>query len=235
MVPRVTDDARDLPARVRFDAQGLVPAVVQDALTGEVRMVAFMNREALERTLRDGVVWLWSRSRGTLWKKGETSGNTLALRALWLDCDADCVLLQAEPAGPTCHTGAPSCFFAQPLGPRGVAPRPLGPLERLEATVCARRDGTPTRSYTQTLLSGGSEVLGGKLREEADELARAVAMESSERVAAEAADVLFHTMVALASRGVTWREVLRTLEAREGVSGLDEKAARGQATAPRSG
>ncbi|MBI5518371.1 MAG: bifunctional phosphoribosyl-AMP cyclohydrolase/phosphoribosyl-ATP diphosphatase HisIE [Deltaproteobacteria bacterium] len=211
---------------VRWDPQGLVPAVVQDAHTGEVRMVAFMNREALERTLTEGVVWFFSRSRGRLWKKGETSGNTLTVRALWLDCDHDCVLIQGLAAGPTCHTGAPSCFFTRVQGPGSPATRPLGALERLEATIAARRDGPPTRSYTQTLFTGGALKIGEKLREEADEVSRALAGEAPERVAEEAADVLFHLLAGLSLRGVALREVLAVLERREGVSGLDEKASR---------
>jgi phosphoribosyl-ATP pyrophosphohydrolase/phosphoribosyl-AMP cyclohydrolase len=217
-----------LVAGVRFDASGLVPAVAQDALTGEVRMVAFMSREALSLTLSTGVAHFHSRSRGALWKKGESSGNTLAVRRVMLDCDGDCVLLLVDPAGPTCHTGAPSCFAreATAAGWSPAAPTPTAASE-LSATIEARRDGgAAQRSYTRTLLDQGADAIGAKLREEADELARATASETPARVASEAGDVVYHLMVALASRGVSWRAVLAELARRAGRSGLDEKASR---------
>ncbi len=215
---------------VRFDAQGLAPAVVQDALTGEVRMVAFMSREALSLTLSTGVAHFWSRSRGSLWRKGESSGNTLAVRRVLLDCDGDCVLVLAEPAGPTCHTGAPSCFTREArAGAWEAVEAPHTAASELFATVEARRDADGGgRSYTRQLLDAGAARIGEKLREEADELARATAGESDERVASEAADVVYHLMVALASRRVPWRAVLAALAKRAGRSGLDEKAARGR-------
>ncbi len=217
-----------LLSAVRFDDHGLVPAVAQDALTGEVRMAAFMSREALSLTLSTGVVHFHSRSRNALWKKGETSGNTLAVRRVLLDCDGDCVLVLVEPAGPTCHTGAASCFSREAT-PEGWAPvaAPHAAASELSATIEARRDAGPSqRSYTRALLDGGPDAIGAKLREEADELARAVKGESFERVASEAADVIYHLMVALASRGVPWRAALAEIARRAGRSGLDEKAAR---------
>lgn len=222
----MTDDPR-LDA-VSFDDRGLVPAVAQDALTGEVRMLAYMNREALALTLSTGVAHFWSRSRASLWKKGETSGNTLAVRAVHLDCDGDAVLLRVEPAGPTCHTGAPSCFSRAASGEGWIDLRPLAELDALEATVAARRDDPASagRSYSRQLIDGGADAVGAKLREEADELARAVKGESGDRVASEAADVVYHLVVALASRRVAWRDVLAALARRGGVSGLVEKAAR---------
>ncbi len=217
------------------DAAGLVPCVVQDAATGQVRMLAYMNEDALARTLETGDVTFFSRSRGRLWTKGETSGHRLRLVELRADCDGDALLARVEPAGPTCHTGRPSCFF------RTLAPRPgedEGPaagraafLHRVERVIADRRAGrgvtSPTgRSYVRSLLEAGAGAVGAKLREEADELARAVAGESNERVAEEAADLLFHTLVALASRNVRLDEVVAVLEARFGRSGIDEKAAR---------
>jgi phosphoribosyl-ATP pyrophosphohydrolase/phosphoribosyl-AMP cyclohydrolase len=225
-------DARSrdgLMESVKFDGAGLVPAVAQDHLTGEVRMVAFMSREALSLTLATGVAHFHSRSRGKLWKKGETSGHTLSVRRAFLDCDGDCILLHVDAAGPTCHTGAPSCF-TRAAGEEDwrEVPAPDVAVAELEAVVTARRDDPAAagRSYTRALLDGGAEKIGAKLREEADELARAVAGESAERVAAEAADVIYHLVVAVASRGVAWRTVLAELARRSGTSGLVEKASR---------
>ncbi len=218
----------DALSEVRFDDRGLVPAVAQDALTGEVRMVAFMSREALSLTLSTGVAHFYSRSRNALWKKGESSGNTLAVRRVLLDCDGDCVLLMVDPAGPTCHTGAPSCFSREADGDawREVG-APLPAASELSATIEARRRAPAAqRSYTRALLDGGADAIGAKLREEADEFARATASESPERVASEAADVIYHLMVALTSREVSWRDVLSELARRAGRSGLDEKASR---------
>lgn len=220
----------ELLTAVTFDAQGLVPAIAQDALTGEVRMLAYMNREALSETARTGVATFWSRSRSELWVKGATSGNVLRVREILLDCDGDGVLLRVDPEGPSCHTGAPSCFFRRWDGARweGGA-RPLPELDALWETLDARRrdGGAAGRSYTRQLLDAGSRRIGEKLREEADELARAVDAEADDRVASEAADLVFHGLVALVSRGVPWRAVLAALAKRRGVSGLAEKASRG--------
>ena len=223
-------DERAIFDEVRFDERGLVPAVAQDWLTGEVRMVAFMSREALALTLSTGVAHFYSRSRSSLWKKGESSGNTLAVKRVLLDCDGDCVLVMVAPAGPTCHTGSPSCFSREVRDGRWEAVEaPHAAASELAATIESRaRDASAQRSYTRTLLDGGAAAIGAKLREEADELARATASESSSRVASESADVLYHLMVALVSRGVSWRDVLAELARRAGRSGLDEKASRGR-------
>jgi phosphoribosyl-ATP pyrophosphohydrolase/phosphoribosyl-AMP cyclohydrolase len=221
------EPARWLDA-VRWDERGLVTVVVQDALTGEVRMVAWADREALARTVATGEAHFFSRSRGRLWRKGETSGNVLLVRALLLDCDGDSALVLVEPHGPTCHTGAPSCFFrALDGGAWTEQSRPLPMMDRLEAALRARAEGASDRSYTRALLDAGPEKIGAKLREEADELARAVASESEARVAGEAADLVYHACVGLLARGVPWRVVLEELSRRFGTSGLDEKAARG--------
>jgi phosphoribosyl-ATP pyrophosphohydrolase/phosphoribosyl-AMP cyclohydrolase len=218
------------------DERGLVTAVVQHADTGQVLMVGMMSREALERTLETGRVTFWSRSRQTLWEKGETSGNTLALRSLRIDCDGDALLVAAVPAGPTCHTGATSCFFRAHTGDAlATDDGPLAPdavLAKLFALVLARKAGhgatqAQGRSYVRELLAGGTAKVEAKLREEADELARAIASESDARVAAEAADLVFHALVALAARDVDLREVTTVLAGRLGTSGVDEKARRG--------
>jgi phosphoribosyl-ATP pyrophosphohydrolase/phosphoribosyl-AMP cyclohydrolase len=212
-----------------FGPDGLAPAIAQDRLTGQVRMLGHMNAEAVARTLATSRATFFSRSRGVLWEKGETSGHALRVVSVVADCDADALLVLTDPIGPTCHTGSPSCFFRS-LTARGAAEgaaRDAAPvLEDLERTVLDRRAAPASTSYTKTLLDGGPARIGAKLREEADELARAVASESADAVASEAADVLYHVVVALASRGVPLRQALATLAARSGTSGLVEKAER---------
>ena len=212
-----------------FGESGLLPAVVQDRLTGQVRMVGYMSRESLAATLRTGRATFFSRSRSELWEKGQSSGNTLRVVSLHADCDADTILVLVDPTGPTCHTGTPSCFFRS-VGADGALTdeaRDATPfLEALEREIEARKQSVGSKSYTRHLLDGGPERIGAKLREEADELARAIESESDDRVASEAADVLYHAMVGLASRGVSLRDVLDKLAARAGTSGHDEKARR---------
>lgn len=225
---------------VKYGDDGLIPAIVQDRLTGQVRMVAYMTREALARTLATGRATFFSRSRGALWEKGEQSGNTLHVRAIYADCDADALVLLADPAGPSCHTGRPSCFFREvdehgqvttqsgaassATDENGAEAAPF--LHELERIIASRRDASASKSYTRTLLDGGADRIGAKLREEADELACAIASEADERVVSEAADVLYHLMVGLASRGIGMREVLSALADRTKKSGHEEKAAR---------
>ncbi len=212
-----------------FGESGLLPAVVQDRLTGQVRMVGYMNRESLAATLRTGRATFFSRSRNELWEKGQSSGNTLRVISLHADCDADTILVLVDPTGPTCHTGTPSCFFRR-IGAGGAltdqARDAATFLEELEREIDARKQSVGAKSYTRHLLDGGAPRLGGKIREEADELARAIEGESDERVASEAADVLYHVMVGLASRGVSLHDVIAQLAARAGTSGHEEKARR---------
>jgi phosphoribosyl-ATP pyrophosphohydrolase/phosphoribosyl-AMP cyclohydrolase len=217
---------------IAFGDGGLVPAIVQDRLTGQVRMLAYANREALARTLETGRATFFSRSRGEIWEKGATSGNGLRVFAVVADCDADALLYLVDPTGPTCHTGAPSCFFRR-VGEAGAADEGVDAtafLETLEREIDARKRSTAAKSYTRHLLDGGAERIGAKIREEAGELAQAIASESDQRVASEAADVVYHVLVGLASRGVNLRVVVAELAARAGQSGHDEKASR---TAPR--
>jgi phosphoribosyl-ATP pyrophosphohydrolase/phosphoribosyl-AMP cyclohydrolase len=180
---------------IRFDEQGLVPCVMQDANTGEVLTLAYMNAEALRRTRETGEMHFWSRSRGELWRKGETSGNTMRLRALRYDCDEDALLALVDPAGPACHTGERTCFY------RGeMEPQPTEALAALERTIAQRASAGDTgASYTARLLED-PKLIGAKVREEADEVARAAAGEADERLAEEAADVLYHLAVLMASR-----------------------------------
>lgn len=213
--------------RLRPDERGLVPAVAQDRFTGEVRMVAWMSRDALEKTLATGLATFFSRSRERLWTKGEESGHVLRVHEIVADCDGDTLLLLVDPEGPSCHTGTATCFFRRDGGRHAGAPALPG-LATLERAIDERRASTAERSYTRSLLDGGAAKIGAKLREEADELARAVAGETDERVASEAADVVYHLLVALASRGVPFREVVRELDRRAGTSGHAEKASRGR-------
>ena len=184
---------------IEFDERGLAPCVIQDAATGEVLTLAYVNAESLQRTLETGELHLWSRSRDELWHKGASSGNVQHVRELRYDCDADAVLALVDPAGPACHTGERTCFYRALDGdPRPVTHEAMATLER---TLAARRAERPEGSYTVELLAD-PELIGAKVREEADEVARAVAEESDERVAEEAADVLYHLEVALLSRDI---------------------------------
>jgi phosphoribosyl-AMP cyclohydrolase / phosphoribosyl-ATP pyrophosphohydrolase len=190
-----------------FD-NGLLPCIVQDHRTGEVLTLAYMNEEAHRRTRESGELWFWSRSRDELWHKGETSGNVQRLEALRYDCDLDAILALVEPAGPACHTGERSCFHNGALEP--VAAEALAVLER---TIDQRRAASPRESYTAALLADPARI-GAKVEEEADEVARAAREEASERVAEEAADVLYHVAVLLASRGMTLADAYEVLNER---------------------
>lgn len=215
---------------LKYDEQGLLPAVVQDHLTGEVRMVGYASEEAIEQTLATGLATFFSRSRGKLWQKGETSGNTVKVHRVLVDCDADCVVYSGEPQGPSCHTGARSCFFreleAGEIQVRGEPPQTL--LGTLEAVLESRKRSTGAASYTKSLYDAGGHAIGAKIGEEAGELARALAGESDERVIAEAADTLYHVLVGLTWRAIPLRRVLAELGRRLGTSGHQEKAHRSE-------
>lgn len=199
--------------------------VVQDALTGEIRMVAHATEEALTATRTTGNATFFSRSRGELWEKGKTSGNTIRVRRVLVDCDEDALVYEGDPDGPSCHTGAGSCFFRVLGAEAGPAPTQTL-LLRLEAELEARKSAGAEKSYTRSLYDGGPARIGAKIREEADEVARAIEGEDDGRVAAEAADLLYHVMVGLRARGVPVRDVLAVLDARMGTSGHEEKARR---------
>jgi phosphoribosyl-ATP pyrophosphohydrolase/phosphoribosyl-AMP cyclohydrolase len=214
----------------KFDDQGLITAIAQDELTGDVRMVAWMNAEALKVTLETGKATFFSRSRGRLWTKGETSGHFLHVRAIHADCDGDTLLLRVSAEGPSCHTGRPTCFFhaVDAAGDLVEAPAPAANfLAELEREIELRQVATSAKSYTRSLLDAGPSKIGDKVMEEASEFAQAIAGETPERVASEAADVLYHLLVGLRSRGVSVEAVLSTLHRRSGVSGHVEKASRG--------
>jgi phosphoribosyl-ATP pyrophosphohydrolase/phosphoribosyl-AMP cyclohydrolase len=180
---------------ISFDENGLVPVVIQDWNTGEVLTLAYANEEAIAKTRETGELHLWSRSRNELWHKGATSGNTQAVKALRLDCDGDALLALVEPAGPACHTGARTCFHNGDT----EASAPHEALPSLERTLRARQAERPEGSYTVKLLDD-PPLIGEKVMEEAEEVARAAREESDDRVDSEAADVLYHLTVLLRSR-----------------------------------
>ena len=196
-------------ASIAYDAQGLVPCVIQDWRTGEVLTLAYMNAEALARTRASGELHLWSRSRAEQWHKGATSGHTQAVHAIRYDCDGDALLALVEPAGPACHTGARTCFHRGELEP----PAPHEVLPGLERTVAERAAAAPASSYTARLLADPAQI-GDKVQEEAEEVARAAREETGERVAEEAADVLYHLAVLLRSRGLSLADAEEVLSGR---------------------
>jgi phosphoribosyl-ATP pyrophosphohydrolase/phosphoribosyl-AMP cyclohydrolase len=234
--------SREVPAidagRLRWGPEGLVPVVVQDAADGRVLMLAYANAEALSATLETGEVHFFSRSRGRLWRKGESSGNTLRLRGLALDCDGDALLATVEPAGPTCHRGSRSCFDpgdgapAPTVAPPGDARGPVGRaqgfgwLEVLWATISDRAATRPAGSHTARLISAGVDGPARKLSEEAtevlmaakdDAVAEAAGLDRSatrDALAGEAADLLYHALVLLAERGLPPAVVIERLRER---------------------
>ena len=196
-------------SEIAFDERGLVPCVVQDWRTGEVLTLAYMNQEAFERTRQTGEMHFFSRSRQELWHKGATSGNTQAVKAIRYDCDADALLALVEPAGPACHTGERSCFHRGQLEPEP----PFQVIGTLERTIEERAKTRPEGSYTTALLND-PELTRAKVQEEAEEVARAAREESDERVAEEAADVLYHLAVLLRERGLSLADAERVLDGR---------------------
>ncbi len=201
------------PAQIVFDADGLVPCVAQDWSTGEVLTLAYMNAEALARTLETGEMHFWSRSRQGLWHKGETSGNVQRVRALRVDCDADALLALVEPQGPACHTGERTCFH-RALGAAAIATHEALPV--LARTLAERRRDMPEDSYTTRLFRAGQDRMGAKVEEEAEEVVRAAREESDERLRSEAADLLYHLGVVLEARGLSYADALEELTHRMG-------------------
>jgi phosphoribosyl-AMP cyclohydrolase / phosphoribosyl-ATP pyrophosphohydrolase len=211
---------------IKYDENGLVPCVAQDNVTGEVLTLAYVSAESLAQTMETGDLHFYSRSRGEIWRKGETSGNFLRLRGLRYDCDGDALVALVDPAGPACHTGERSCFYREVGGtasPKKDAPGvtdepPLAPHEALpvlERTLRSRAVERPAGSYTVELLDN-PQLIGEKVEEEAEEVARAAREESDKRVAEEAADVLYHLSVLLASRDVPQSAVMEVLNGRRG-------------------
>lgn len=209
----------------KFDDQGLLPAVVQDWLDGSVLMLGYMNQEAIANTLATKTVHFWSRSRKRLWEKGETSGHKLHVKELFVDCDRDTILVKAQPAGPTCHTGERTCFYST-LDEQGLV---LGPdrsdpaggiLEAVLRTIVHRRDHPQAGSYTTKLFEGGQDRILKKVAEEAGEVLLASKGGKREEIIYEVADLLFHTLMVLGYHAVTLQDIYQELGRRFGKSGM---------------
>jgi phosphoribosyl-ATP pyrophosphohydrolase/phosphoribosyl-AMP cyclohydrolase len=203
---------------LQWSMRGLIPAIVQDAHTGQVLMMAYMNQESLAKTLESGETWFWSRSRSELWHKGATSGNTQRVVEIRCDCDADTLLVRVEPAGPACHTGKQTCFYR--LMPAGIEAEPTlpasGVLDHLEAVIRDRKANPRPDSYTCRLLEGGVPRISQKVGEEAVESIVAALSEGDERLVNEVADLAYHTLVLLAARDLSWADVKASLAHRFG-------------------
>ncbi|NPV70975.1 MAG: bifunctional phosphoribosyl-AMP cyclohydrolase/phosphoribosyl-ATP diphosphatase HisIE [Firmicutes bacterium] len=219
---------------VEFDENGLAPVVVLEHGTGQVLMLAYANREALELTRSTGQAWYWSRERRKLWRKGETSGNTQQVVSVSLDCDRDAVLYTVVQTGDACHEGHHSCFHNPTEGPctaehgrpPGAAEEGRDLLERLTGVIEQRKRDMPEGSYVARLLAGGREAVARKVGEEASEFMVALLAEGRERAVSEAADLLFHSMVALAAAGASIEDVLAELGKREGAPQLSRSVSR---------
>ncbi len=199
-------------AEIRYDERGLVPAIVQDYLDGTVLMMAWMNRESLQKTLDTGETWFWSRSRAQLWHKGETSGHLQKVRSLRYDCDSDALLIGVEQIGDiACHTGERSCFH-QVEGEK--APPPADTLSQVFEVIRDRRDNPTIESYTCKLLAEGDNKILKKIGEEAVEVVMACKDDDKDAIAGEVADLFYHTLVALAHHDVDLKDVYRKLQQR---------------------
>jgi len=231
-MPGAPEPPATLLAAVAFDAQGLVPVIAQEAATGTVRMLAWANRAALEQTLATRQAHFWSRSRAKMWRKGEESGHTLAVRQVRVDCDGDVVLYLVDPVGPSCHTGATSCFYRSATDDGGLATDdgppdpPAVVIARVADIIATRRRERPEKSYVVSLLDRGFDKINEKIAEEAGELVEALPQGDAKHTAHEAADLLFHVLVGLEAAGVPVGDVFAELRRRFGVSGIDEKASR---------
>jgi len=210
---------------LKFDKDGLIPAIVQDFENGDVLMMAFMNRVSLEKTIETGLCHYWSRSRQKLWLKGETSGHTQAVKGLFYDCDADCLLVKVEQKTAACHTGHRSCFFSK-IEAEGVKDEGVmvfaesdvysgsDILDKIYAVILDRKAKMPEGSYTAKLFREGGDAILKKVGEEASEVVIAAKNGSKEQLIHETADLWFHTLVALAENGVSPSDIYRELKGR---------------------
>lgn len=205
---------QDGTIEVSWGADGLVPGIVQDARTGEVRMLGYLDAEALRLTIETGLVHFYSRSRQRIWKKGETSGNVLRLVDVRLDCDGDALLLRVIPVGPTCHTGAESCFFAPPIATSGEVVAGPAIVGRIAEVVDQRHAARPEGSYTTYLFEQGVDKIGKKIGEEAAEVIIASKNDDPDALAGEAADLIYHLLVLLRARDLPLEAVWSVLESR---------------------
>ena len=217
-------------SHLKFDKQGLIPAVIQDWRDGSLLMLAYMNPESIQLTLEKKSVHFWSRWRNRIWEKGETSGNKLILKDIFVDCDGDTILVKAEPLGPTCHTNEKTCFFLRLREDGSVDENKTtdgfggGILDKLYRTIEDRKAHPSEESYTSKLLTGGVDKVLKKVVEEAGEVALAAKGGNKEEIVCETADLLFHTLVALGFHGIKPEEVYKELAGRFGTSGLKAKA-----------
>src|SRR3569623_1954895 len=223
--------ASDLLSATSFDSAGLVPVIAQDRKTGAGRMLAWANREARRLTLETGLGHLWSRSRQAMWRKGETSGNGLSVREVRLDCDGDAILYLVDADGPSCHTGATSCFYRRADGDGmatddGPPAPPAVVISQVADVIAQRRRERPEKSYVVSLLDKGWPKILGKIAEESSELAESLPTPDAAHTAHEAAGLLFRVLVGLEAAGVPIADVFAQLRKRFGVSGIDEKARR---------
>ncbi|MFC5530740.1 bifunctional phosphoribosyl-AMP cyclohydrolase/phosphoribosyl-ATP diphosphatase HisIE [Cohnella yongneupensis] len=208
--------------QITLSEDGLVPAVVQDAISKEVLMLAYMNKESLRLSLESGQTWFWSRSRNELWNKGATSGHTQQIQSLAYDCDGDTLLVKVLQQGPACHTGAYSCFYreaepadaAQTATAQGEQSDRFGPLSRLETTIAQRDAERPEGAYTTYLFNKGVEKIVKKIGEESAEVIIAAMKRDAAELQGEAADLIFHLMVLLREQGIPFDNVLQELEFR---------------------
>ena len=223
-IPKTTGDTNRLSS-IKFDDRGLLPAVAQEATTGEVLMVAWMNREAVEKTLSTGRAHYWSRSRKKLWHKGETSGNVQEVRAVYYDCDGDTILLKVDQTGVACHTGERTCFFTR-LDEGGEEAADASVIGEVFKVIKARKGGLPEESYVASLYAKGLSKILEKVEEESGELIEAAREGDRGEVISETADLIFHTLVLLAHKEVEVSEVFAELRRRFGTSGHVEKASR---------
>lgn len=212
--------AEEIVSRMKFDADGLIPAIVQDATTRQILTVAYMNRETATLSLTRGETWFWSRSRQEIWHKGETSGNTQKITEMHLDCDGDALLVLVHPRGPACHTGAETCFHQRLFSAVPGEDTPLGrfpeTVDRLIKTIKDRRKHRPEGSYTSYLFTQGRDKILKKIGEESAETIIAAKNRSREELTAESADLIYHLLVLLANEEVEFEEVLGELDRRSG-------------------
>jgi len=212
---------------IKFNAHGLVPAIAQDAATGEVLMMAWMNAESLEKTVSTGKAHYFSRSRNSLWLKGETSGNFQQVKSISYDCDADTLLLMIEPKGPACHTGERSCFYRTLGAPAAPHAGPFA-ITELARVLEQRKGADPKSSYAASLYAKGLPGILAKIEEETAELVEAASIKDNGQVVYEFCDLLFHSMALLAHKGIAIDEVFAELKRRSGTSGIEEKNSRGK-------
>ncbi|MBI5892515.1 MAG: bifunctional phosphoribosyl-AMP cyclohydrolase/phosphoribosyl-ATP diphosphatase HisIE [Deltaproteobacteria bacterium] len=215
---------------IKFDERGLVPAIVQEYSTGRVLMLAYMNKEALEKTFSTGKAHYHSRSRNKLWLKGETSGNIQEVKAVYYDCDEDAILLSVNQTGPACHTGEESCFFRRLDNgdASALSPQSSSVLPELFKTIKDRKNASPDKSYVASLYAKGLDKILEKVKEESSELIDAAKNGVKKDIVHETADLWFHTLILLGEMDIDFMDILAEFKKRAGISGIEEKAKRGE-------